>query len=419
MTSTPLDTRGPAGTGASEIFVARQAVLDRRQEVHGYELLFRSGLDAPARADTPDRASFEMLHTALLGFGLDSLLGDRAGYLPASRDVLLQEFYLILPKERTVLQVAEGVAPDDQVVTACRVLRERGYSLAIDDFLRRPDLLPLATLADVMRVDYTGTPEAERRAIVREFLPRKVRLLATNVDTRLQFADAAREGFTHFQGYFFAEPELLSTPDVPAYKRNCMRFMTELHRPELNFDRLDELIRQEVALTVKLLRYLNSAGFGWRHEVTSIKQALRVLGEDATRKWCSLIALTVMGGDKPAQVVQTSMLRAALAEQVGTEAGLAGLSLDLFLTGMLSTIDVLLGRPMEEALAQMPLSVEVRNTLLGKRTRLSTVWQLVLAYERADWPQVKELAQAADLSPGRLPFIYRNAVQWVDRIYKS
>lgn len=398
--------------------MARQPVLDRRQEVYGYELLFRSGLDNAFHHPDQDQASFEMLHTSLLGFGLDVLLGDKPGFVNASREVLLQEFYLVLPRDRTIIELVESIEPCAEVVEACQALKRAGYRLSLDDFVRRPSMAPLADLADVIRVDVQSTGEAERRAIVREFGPRKVMLVAERVETRPQFAQAMQEGFTHFQGYFFCEPEVLAGSDVPAFKRNCVRFMAELNRSELDFDRLESIIKQEVALAVKLLRYLNSAGFGWRHEVTSIKHALRVLGERAARKWCSLMALTVLGDDRPSQLVITSLVRAQFAEQVGREAGLQGREVDLFLIGMLSTLDSLIGRPMGEALEQIPVSQEIRDTLLGRTTSLAATWALVLAYERAQWDQLRQLAEAADVSAGRLPGMYRDAVQWVDRIFK-
>jgi EAL and modified HD-GYP domain-containing signal transduction protein len=360
-----------------------------------------------------------MLHTALLGFGLDALLGDHPGFVNASREVLLQEFYLVLPRERSIIELAESLEPTAEVVRACQALKEAGYRLALDDFVRRPAMAPLAGLADVIKVDIQATGEADRRAIVREFAPRKVQLVAERVDARSDFTQVLAEGFTHFQGYFFCEPEVLSTTDVPAFKRNCVRFMAELHRSELDVDRLEAIIKQEVALAVKLLRYLNSAGFGWRHEVTSIKHALRVLGERAARKWCSLMALTVLGSDRPAELVVTSLVRAQFAEQVGREAGYGSRDVDLFLIGMLSTLDSLLGRPMEEMLAHIPVSSEIRDTLLGRPTSLSPVWALVLAYERAQWNRLKELAAVADVSVGRLPGLYRSSVQWVDRIFRE
>lgn len=402
-----------------EIFVARQPIFDRRQEVYGYELLFRSGLDNAFHHDNLDQASFEMLHTSLLGFGLDVLLGDKIGFVNASREVLLQEFYMVLPRDRSVIELVDSIEPTSEVITACQALKRAGYRFALDDFVRRPAMAPLAELADIIKVDMLKTDHPERAALIREFAPRRIMLVAEKVETRAQLAQAMDEGFTHFQGFFFCEPEVLSASDVPAYKRNCVRFMAELNRPELDLDRLENVIRQEVALAVKLLRYLNSAGFGWRHEVTSIKHALRVLGESATRKWCNLMALTVLGEDKPSQLVVSSLVRAQFAEQVGREGGMPSRAMDLFLTGMLSTLSALIGRPMEEALSQIPVAQEIRDTLLGRDTSLSATWGLVLAYERADWEQVKQLADIADISPGRLPGLYRDSVQWVDRIYKA
>ena len=405
---------------SSDLFVARQPILDRRQEVYGYELLFRSSLENTFQHTDQDQASFEMLHTSLLGFGLDVLLGERTGFINASKEVLLQEFYMVLPRDRTVVELVESIEPTPEVLEACRALKRAGYRLALSGFARSPAMTALGELADVIKVDMLTTTPDDRRAIVREFTPRKLLLVAEKVETRAQFTQAMSEGFTHFQGYFFCEPEVLHAADVPAYKRNCVRFMAELNRSELDVDRLEAVIREEVALTVKPLRYLNSAGFGWRHEVTSIRHALRVLGERSARKWCSLMAITVLGDDRPAQLVVTSMVRAHFAESVGREAGLGGArQSDLFLTGMLSTLEGLLGRPLEETLAAMPVAEDVRDTLLGHRTKLAPVWDLVLAYERADWAHLKDLATAADVSAGRLPGAYRDAVQWVDRIFKS
>lgn len=409
----------PVAGSNSEIFVARQPIFDRRQEVYGYELLFRSSSENAFHHDNLDQASFEMLHTSLLGFGLDVLLGDKIGFVNASREVLTQEFYMVLPRDRTVIELIDSVEPTAEVVSACEGLKRAGYQLALDDFVRRPEMAPLTELADVIKVDLLATGPAERRAIVREFAPRRVKLVAEKVESRAQLAQAMEEGFTHFQGYFFCEPEVLSAADVPAYKRNCVRFMAELNRPELNFDRLEEVIRQEMALAVKLLRYLNSAGFGWRHEVTSIKHALRVLGETAARKWCSLMAMTVMGEDRPSQIVVQALVRAQFAEQVAREAGFGARSSDFFLTGMLSSLEALIGRPMAEVLAQIPVSQEIRDTLLDRGTTLSPIWRLVLAYERADWEQVRQLAAVAEVSSGRMPGLYRDSVQWVDRIYRA
>lgn len=404
---------------SSEIFVARQPIFDRRQQVFAYELLFRSGLDNVFTHPDQDQASFLMLHTSLLGFGLDTLIGDKLGFINASREVLLKEFYMVLPRDRAIIELVKNVEPDAEVIAACEALKRAGYRLALDDFIRRPEIEPLADLADFIKVDFVATSAADRRALVKAYAGRGIQFVAEKVESRKDLAEAEQDGYTHFQGYFFCEPEVMTGSDVPAFKRNCIRFMQELNHPELDFDRLEAVIKYEMALVVKLLRYLNSAGFGWRHEVTSIRQALRVLGERSTRKWCSLMAVTLLGEDKPPELVVTALIRAQFCEQVGRVVGMSNRDVDLFLVGMLSMLDSMLGRPLEMALSDMPVAQEIKDTLLGSNTSLSRIYLLVRAYERADWEHLSPLAESAGISVGRLPDLYRQSVQWVDRIFKG
>lgn len=360
-----------------------------------------------------------MLHDSILGFGLEELLDDHVGLLCISERVLLGELYQVLPREQVIIGLDESVEPGLEVGQACEALIQAGYRLALDDAVRRPGLASLAPLASVLVVDVARCGAPERQAMVREGAPRKTALLATGVDSRAAFAQLLAEGFTLFEGRFACEPELLRTAEIPAVKRHCVQFVAELHRSELDFGRLTAIVTQEVALTVKLLRFLNSAWFGWPREVTSVEHALRVLGERSVRKWGLLVALSVLGDDRPPQLVTTSLVRARLAELLAAEAGLANRRADFFLIGVLSTLDALLGRPLSDALAPLPVSAELRQTLLGQETRLSAVWGSVLAYERAQWDELKRQADGAGLSVGRLPALYRQAVLWVDRINRG
>jgi EAL and modified HD-GYP domain-containing signal transduction protein len=190
----------------------------------------------------------------------------------------------------------------------------------------------------------------------------------------------------------------------------------ELNRPEVDFDRLEELIKSDVSLSVRLLRFLHSAGFGWRHEVDTIGQALRVLGERPARRWASLVALTLIGEEKPAALVTTTLVRAQLCEQLGAESSLPERQADLFLVGLLSTLDAILDRPMEEVLAQVSVSPEVREALLTGDNHLSDTLQLAISYDRGDWHRVHELAPRIAYPEPSIPEAYRHAVEWVARV---
>jgi EAL and modified HD-GYP domain-containing signal transduction protein len=288
--------------------------------------------------------------------------------------------------------------------------------LALDDFVFRPEYELLLPFTDLVKVDFLVTRGPERAELAHRFAPRGITMVAEKVESYEEFEAGLEAGYELFQGYFFCRPEMVTGKDIPAFKTNLLRLMQEINRPELDFDRLEELIKSEVTLSVRLLRYLRSAGFGWRHEVETISQALRVLGERATRKWASMVVLTLIGEDKPAELVTTSLVRAQLCEQLGAEASLPDRQADLFLVGLLSTLDALLDRPMEEVLGQMSVSDDVRAALLHGDNHLSDTLQLAISYDRGDWTRVKTLAPRLAYPELAIPTAYRHAVEWVNKI---
>ncbi len=401
------------------IFVARQPIFDRRREVVAYELLFRSSNENFFGGNDPNKASLQMMDTTLLGFGLDSLVADKAAFFNASREVLIRGHWAVLPPARTVIEVLETVEPDAEVAAACAAAKKAGYRLALDDFVFRPEYEALLPHADYIKIDFLVTRGAERAELVRKFAARGIHMLAEKVETYEEFHDGLAAGYEFFQGYFFCKPEMVTGKDVSALKANLVRLIREVNRPEIDFDGLEALIKREVALSVKLLRYLHSAGFGWRHDVNTIGQALRVLGERSTRKWASLVALTLIGEDKPQELVTTSLVRAQFCEEIGALASLPDRQADLFLVGLLSTLDALLDRPIGQVLEQMSVSAEIAHALLEGDNLLGDTLRLAIAYDRADWPRVELLSGRTGITEGQLPEAYRRAVDWVTGIISN
>ncbi|MEO8636329.1 MAG: HDOD domain-containing protein [Gemmatimonadales bacterium] len=402
-----------------EIFVARQPIFDRRRQVIGYELLFRNSLVNVFGKHDSDHASLQMMDTTLLGFGLDSLVGDKLAFFNASREVFVQEHWAVLPPGKSVIELLETVEPDAEVIEACRALKNAGYQLALDDFVFRPEYETLLQYADFVKIDFLITTGDERAEIARNFLRRGIRMLAEKVETYAEFQHGLAAGYELFQGYFFCKPEMVTGKDLSPLKASLLLLIQEVNRPEVDFDRLELLIKREVALSVKLLRFLHSAGFGWRHEVHTISQALRVLGEGPTRKWASLVALTLIGEDKPPELVTTSLVRAQFCEAIGKAGALADRQADCFLAGLLSTLDALLDRPMAAILEQMAISQEIHDALIcvgsepGGETPVGQALALAISYDRADWERVEFLARAIGFPESGLPGAYAGAVAWV------
>jgi c-di-GMP-related signal transduction protein len=397
-----------------ELFVARQPIFDAKGVAIGYELLFRSGPDNVFRADDADVATMQNLDTALGGFGLDNLVGSRMAFVNVTERVMHEALYTLLPPEQTVLELPPSVAAES-VIESCRRARGEGYRIALDHSAGKAALEPLLEVADVVKVDLGTDQPAWGTARLESFKQRGVWRIATRIENHDDRARAERFGFTHFQGHYFRKPEVLKTRDLPTSKFNLMRFLKEVNQEEVSYDRLEELLRAEASLSIRLLRYLNSAGFGWRYEVPSVRQAIRLLGADALRKWASLMAVRGLSEDRPNELLVTALVRANFAERVGTIAGFERADLELFLLGLLSLMDAVLGRPLPDVLSDMALPDESQAALLQRSGRYGSVLSVVEAVEQADWDRLSEVAQPIGLRTETLPAHYAAALKWADQ----
>src|SRR5262249_556531 len=219
-----------------------------------------------------------------------------------------------LPPGRFVLELLETLRPDAETMAACVEAKRAGYGLALDDFVGQAELTEFLPNVDVLKVDFRQADAGKRRELAERFKSRGLKLLAEKIETEADFAAACALGFTQFQGFFFCKPEMVSRRDIPMSKLVHMQFLSELNGPAIDFVRMEQVIKQDVGLSVKLLRYLKAAAFGWRSEITSIRHALALLGERAFRRWASVLVLAELSADRPAELLTTCLVRARFCE---------------------------------------------------------------------------------------------------------
>ena len=230
--------------------------------------------------------------------GLEVLCDGRRAFVNCTRDTLIKGLVTLLPSTTTVVEILETVPPDPDVFTACRSLKEAGYLIALDDYVAGDPREPLADLADIIKVEMQLTTEPERVALLKQFGPWRCRMLAEKIETHADFIRARDQGFVYFQGYFFRRPEMLSTRDMPANRLNYLRMLQEVSRPDLDLPGLEKLIKSEASVCYRLLRYLNSAIFGFHSEIHSVRHALSILGERDLRRWVRLVAAVGAGQER-------------------------------------------------------------------------------------------------------------------------
>lgn len=399
------------------VYVARQPILDRRADLVGYELLFRSHLDATTAGRTGDSATSTVLTNSFLLIGMETLTSGRRGFINFTRNLLLAEIPLSFPRDQIVVEILEGVEPDAQILAACRRLRGAGYTLALDDFVYQPDFDPLLDLVDIVKVDFQTTSVEQREATVRKLRRKHVRFLAEKVETQADFDLALELGYSYVQGYFFSHPDVVAGRDIPGFKLNYLHALREINQANVDIDILEEIIRRDTSLSYKLLRLINSAFFGLRHKVKSIRQALVLLGNDEVRKWASLLTLAGIGEDKPNELAVISTVRARFCELVAEKIGLQTEHTDIYLMGLFSLVDAFMDTPMEEILRELPLAEAVKDALLGRASRYSAILQLALAYEEARWEQCDTLAARLGLHHEMTPTLYHQALHAANQIF--
>ena len=403
----------PAELVEARPVAARQPIFDSHQRVFGYELLFRSGLDNFFAFPDGDQATSRVMDS-VLSLGLDRLLGGRIAFINFTRQALIKDLATLFPAERLAVEVLEIVEPDDDVVAACRRLKALGYRLALDDVTSLEAGNPLFSLAEIVKVDFALASDRQKAEIPRQLRPRGIKLLAEKVEQREDFDRALAWGYHYFQGFFFCRPEIIAARDIPAFKLNQLQLLKVLHGTELDFDEVERVLSRDLSFSYRLLRYINSALFGLRSEVRSIRHALSLLGEIMIKRWVAMVVLAAIASDKPAELLRVALLRARFCELLSSARASRDEQGDFFLLGLFSVVDACLNQPMEAVAADLPLASEIKDGLLGAHNLHGRVLQCVSAYERADWEAVTDLADSLNLTTEFVGESYRQSVEWVN-----
>ncbi len=397
-----------------EVFAARQPLFDRDRRVAGYELLYRASERNQFEGGDPDIVSAISLERTLLGFGLRTLTGEHDAWINASRGMLVRGHWELLPPATTVIEVLESVEPDDEVVAACARLRDAGYRLALDDYVHSNARLPLLELAHWVKVDFRGQPARERRSLERLLRTRHMGMLAEKIETHEEHVEAMEAGYSLFQGYFFCRPEMLRTRDVAPNRILYLRLLRAVQSPPYDLVQLEDLVQQDLALSLKLLRFLHSASYAWAGQVTSIRAALMIMGERQIRQWVSLVAVFGLAKGKPDELVVVALTRARFAESLAGHFGLAARADDLFLCGLLSVADALTDQPLDAALEPLGLAPDVADALLVGAPPIGPTLELVLAWERGEWEVVEKCLQTCGVEESDVARSYAEAVLWAE-----
>lgn len=398
-------------------YVARQPIFDRDREVVGYELLFRSGLDNVFKDfSNQNRATSRTLVDTFFLFDVNKLTAGKLAFINFTKTVLLSELATFFPKDFLVVELLETIQPDEKVIAACKNLKEKGYTLALDDFVFQPGFRDLMDYVDIVKVDFVQTPGKERTSVFAGMDRPGIKFLAEKVESMETFYKAKEMGYSYFQGFFFSKPVIVSARDIPSLKTHLLNLLNRIYQPEVDMAEIESIIKKDVSLAYKLIRFVNSASFGLAREVQSIMHVLNLLGIHELRKWISLVVLSQLSNDKPGELMTSSIVRARFCELIARKLDMEKRSPEFFLTGLFSLIDTFFQRPMEEILGELPLAGDVKRALTGSEGIIGDVLTIARCYERGDWQTIFKITTRIGLGEEILPELYFETINWANSL---
>lgn len=405
-------SQGSTSESAEELrYVARQPILDLRERVHGYELFFRSGPETAFRGEG-NMATRTMLDNTVL-FGVEKFTGGLPAFVNCTLEALVEGHVIVLPPAMTVLEILENVEPTPALVAACRQLKNLGFKLALDDFVWDEKFAPLVDLADYIKVDFLEVDAASRKDLLSRLKSRSTALLAEKVETLDDHKIARVEGFTLFQGYYFCRPQLMKNVVIPANALLHFEIMHLLQTDPIDLYKLSQLVKREESLSYRLLRMVNSAGFGIQQEVSSIHEALMIVGEETFRRIALLAIATELCAGRSSEILSMSLIRARFCE---TAAQLCSLrSGEQYLLGMFSLLPAMVRIPMEDLTPKLPIRTEIRSALEGTDNQERSLLAWMEGCECADWSACQGIAGTLGIEQEKLNECYAQAVLWADQ----
>lgn len=396
-------------------YAARQPILDKNKELFAYELLFRDSIDNVFPDICGDEATSKIVEASQFNMGISEFTSNKPAFINFTLDTLSKGYCEMLTPEEVVIEILETVKPGKRLLAQCKDLFEKGYTLALDDYVHQSVWAHFYPYIKIIKIDVLETSADEIDKVIKSIanFPH-IQLLAEKVETHEHYQQAVEQGFELFQGYFFAKPEMVKSKNLSPSQMAMAELLYESSKPELDLASITGVFERDVSLSYKLLRYANSAMFKRGSEIATIKQALVTLGSAELKRFIGLMFAVTVNPDKPSELINLAMTRAKFCELISQDLkGQYNMSI-CFLTGLLSMIDAILDESLESILDKLPLSQEIKEPLLTKKGVLAAVIKLVEFIEKAEWSKTAKVMELLHLEKEQVLQHYNEAVIWSD-----
>ncbi|WP_160684186.1 EAL domain-containing protein [Clostridium sp. C2-6-12] len=401
-----------------DIFVARQPIFDRSHNVVGYELLYRNGYENFYSSTDGNRATLNVIANSFYTFGINNITNNKRAFINFTEELITKEVATILPSSSMVIEILEDIEPTDEVLLACKKLKEKGFTLALDDFIFHEKYVKFIELADIVKIDFKLTKGEDRKNILElSNINNKIKFLAEKVETEEDYRTAFELGYTYFQGYYFSEPVTLSRKCIPVNKHIAWKIINIISKEDFNYNELETLMMQDLGISYKILKLINSSLYYLKNKVSSIRRAITYIGKQELAKWLYIILLNDLKANTHNELIRISLLRAKLCEFICSMSIHKGKKFSAYMTGLFSLSDVILNCPINVIVNDLCMVDEIKDGLLEEKTPLNSILKLAICYEKGQWDEVIYYADKIKIDPNEISKAYLKSLKWADNVF--
>ncbi|MGV2872079.1 EAL and HDOD domain-containing protein [Colwellia sp. E150_009] len=396
-------------------YAARQPILDINKKLYAYELLFRDSIDNVFPDIDGDEATSKMIEASKFNMGISDFTSNKLAFINFTLDTLSAGYPEMLTNEEVVVEILETIKPGKKLLSLCKDLHSKSYIIALDDYEHQAVWVHFYPYIKIIKVDIQQTDFNEIKTIIEAIkdFPH-IDLLAEKVETYEEYEQALQLGFKYFQGFFFAKPEMIKTKNLSPSQLAMAELLYETSKPELDLTNITGVFERDVTLSYKLLRYANSAIFRRQSEISTIKQALVMLGSSELKRFLGLMFAITANPGKPTELIKLAMTRAKFCELIAHDIKSKVDESTAFLIGLLSMIDAILDEELDVVLAKLPLAAEIKDPLLTRKGIMAAIIKLVEFIEHAQWEKTNIVMEKLKLNKEQAVKHYNDALAWAD-----
>ncbi len=397
-----------------QAYIGRQPIMDTTQSIIGYELFFRHSQDAESAVFEDDlKACSNVLMNTIGDMDTEWLLGDKLAFINVSEAILNSDFLELMPPKRTVFEILRSVEPTEALLARCKSLRKEGYQFALDNPQLNAHSDAFLPFANYVKIDMLTTSIEDAHKIYLKYNKPGIKLVAEKLETEATFKACKEIGFKLVQGFHFAKPETFTTKVINASFDSVLTILNAVSS-EGEIAEIEAGFKRDAALSFKLLRYINSVGFGLSCEIQSIHHALTILGRKQLFRWLTLLMVTAGENATPPALMKTCLTRGRLTELLGESYFEKQDRENLFIVGVFSLLDVVLQSPMEQVLEKIQLPEPVIDAISERKGIYGPFLELTEACEQDDTKKIAELAGALSFDASKVNECHIAALAWVE-----